>query len=82
MLKDVLAVARPELEPAEDLHELLVELAAMSLEDGLFARLADEVVYLRLRLVVGLLDPRGVNAAVLEELLQRQLRNLSSHPVE
>src|SRR5438046_1664949 len=39
VLEHVLAVARTELEPAEDLDELLVELAAMGLEDRLLARL-------------------------------------------
>ena len=59
-----------------------MELAAVRLEDGLFARLADEVVYLGLRLVVHLLDARRMDAAVLEQLLKRQLRDLSANAVE
>ncbi len=41
VLEDVLAVARAEAQPAEDLHQLLVQLTAVGLEDGLLARLAD-----------------------------------------
>ena len=50
--------------------------------DGLLARLLDEVVELRLRLVVGLLDPRRVDPAVLDQLVERQLRDLSANAVE
>ena len=39
VLEDVLPVARAEAEAAEDLHELLVELAAVGLEDRLLAGL-------------------------------------------
>ena len=82
VLEDVLPVARAELESAEDLDQLLVELAAVRLEHRLLAGLAHEVVDLRLRLVVRLLDPRRVDSPVLEQLLQRQLRDLAAHAVE
>src|SRR5436190_1508551 len=82
VLEDVLAVTRSEFEAAEDLHELLVKLAAMRLEDGLLAGLTDEVVDLGLRLVVRLLYPGGMDASVLEQLLERQLRDLAPHAVE
>ena len=82
VLEDVLAVARPVAEPAEDLHELLVELAAVGLEDRLLAGLPDVVLELGLRLVVHLLDPRRMDAAVLDQLLERQLRDLAADAVE
>jgi hypothetical protein len=41
VLEDVLPVARPVAQAPEDLHELLVELAAVRLEDGLLAGLTD-----------------------------------------
>ena len=82
VLEDVLPVARAVVEPAEDLHELLVELAAVRLEHGLLADLANVVVDLRLRLVVHLLDPSGMDAAVLDQLQKRQLGDLAADPVE
>ena len=44
-----------------------MELAAVGLEHRLFARLADEIVDLRLRLVVHLLDAGRMDASVLEQ---------------
>jgi hypothetical protein len=59
-----------------------VELPAVRLEDGLLAGGLDVVLDLRLRLVVHLLDPRRLDAAILDQLRQRQLRDLSPDPVE
>jgi hypothetical protein len=78
----VLAVAGAVLEPAEDLDDLLVEVAAVGLEDGLLPGLHDEVVELGLRLVVHLLDPSRLDPAVLDQLLQRQPRDLAAETVE
>ena len=72
VLEDVLAVARAVAEPPEDLDELLVELAAVRLEHRLLAGLQDVLLELRLRLVVHLLDPRRVDAAVLDQLVERE----------
>ena len=82
VLEHVLAVARAVAQPAEDLHELLVELAAVRLEDRLLAGLADVLVELGLRLVVHLLDPRRVDAPVLDQLLERHPRDLAAEAVE
>ena len=82
VLEDVLAIARAEAEPAEDLHELLGEGAAVRLEDRLLARLAHDLLDLRLRLVVRLLDPRRVDPAVFEELRDGQAGDLTAKPVE
>ena len=82
VLEDVLAVARAEAQAAEDVHELLVEGAAVRLEHGLLAGLADDILDLRLRLVVHLLDPGRVDAPVLDQLRQRQARDLAAQAVE
>ena len=82
VLEDVLAVAGPEAEPAEDLDELVRKRPAVRLEDGLLARLSDDLVDLGLGLVVHLLDPRGMNPAVLEQLRDGQARDLPTQPVE
>ena len=82
VLEDVLAVARAVAEPAEDLHELLVDLAAVRLVDRLLAGLPDVLVELGLRQVVHLLDPRRVDAAVLDQLQQRHPRDLAADAVE
>ena len=54
----------------------------LRLEDRLLAGLADVLLDLRLRQVVHLLDARGVDAPVLDELGERELRHLASHAVE
>jgi hypothetical protein len=59
-----------------------VELAAVRLEHGLLARLMDVVLELRLRLVVHLLDPGRMDAAVLDELRQRKAGGLAPQSVE
>ena len=74
VLEDVLPVARAVAQPAEHADELLVELAAVRLEDGLLAGLQDVLLELRLRLVVHLLDSRGMDAAVLDQLVERHPR--------
>ena len=82
VLEDVLTVARPVAQTPEHLDELLVHLAAVRLEHGLLAGLADVLLDLRLRLVEHLLDPRRVDPAVLDELGERELRDLAAHAVE
>src|SRR4029453_259777 len=82
VLEDVLAVARPEAQPAEDLDALLVNWTAVRLEDGLLAGVDDVLLDLRLRLVVHLLDPGGMDAAVFDQLRQGDLGNLPADPVE
>ena len=82
VLEHVLAVARAVAEPAEDLHELLVEIAAVRLEDSLLAGLPDVLVELGLREVVHLLDPRRMDPAVLDQLQQRHACDLAADAVE
>ena len=82
VLEDVLAVARAIAEPPEHLRQLLVHVAAVRLEHGLLAGLADVLLELGLRGVVGVLDPRRMNAAVLDQLLQRHPRQLAADAVE
>src|SRR3712207_3213019 len=52
------------------------------LERGLLAELGDPPVDLGARLVVGLLDTRRVDAAVLEQLFERDARDLATDAVE
>ena len=82
MLENVLPVTRPVPEPAEDLHERFVHLPAVGLEDRLLARLLDVLFDLRLRAVVHLLDSGRMDAPVLDELRERELRHLPANPVE
>ncbi len=79
---NVLPVARPVTEPSEDLDELLVEVSAVGLEHRLRAGLLDVVLDLGLRLVVHLLDPRRMDAAVLDQLDEGQLGRLAADAVE
>ena len=78
----VLAVGGAVLEPSEDRGQLRVERLHAGVEAGLLAALGDVRLELGLGLVVGLLDPRGMDAAVLEQLLQRHARDLAAHAVE
>ena len=82
VLEDVLSVARAVAQLADDLHELLVELATAGLENRLLPGLADVVLELGLREVVHLLDPRRVDPPVLDQLLERRPRHLAPEPVE
>ena len=63
-------------------HHLRVEAADVGVEAGLLARLHHVALELGLGLVVGLLDPRRVDAAVLEQLLERHAGDLAPHAVE
>ena len=62
--------------------ELRVERLHAGVEAGLLAALGDVRLELGLGLVVGLLDPRGMDAAVLEQLLQRHAGDLAADAVE
>ena len=78
----VLAVARPELQPAEDADRLGVEATDVGIEAGLLPRLHQVALELGLGLVVGLLDPGRVDAPVLQELLERHAGDLAPDAVE
>ena len=78
VLEDVLTVARPVAQTPEHLDELLVHGSAVRLEHGLLSGLAYVLLDLGLRLVVHLLDPRRVDPAVLDELGERELRDLAA----
>ena len=82
VLEHVLPVARAVAQPAEDLDELFVELAAVRFEDRLLAGQPDVVLELRLRDVVHLLDAGRMDAAVFDQLLQRQAGDLTPQAVE
>ena len=82
VLEDVLPVARAVAEAAQRAHELLVELAAVRLEHRLLAGLHDVLLELGLRLVVHLLDPRGMDAAVLDQAVERHARDFAAQRVE
>jgi len=78
----VLAVARAELEPAEQLDQFGVQSLDARLEHALLAELDDVALELRFGLIVGLFDPRRVDAAILQQLLEGQPRDLAPDPVE
>ena len=78
----VLAVARAVLEAAEDADQLGVEALDVGVQRGLLAGFHDVGLEFRFRLVVGLLDPGRVDAAVGEELLQRHAGDLAADAVE
>ena len=82
VLEDVLAVARSIPQAPQHSYELLVELAAVGLEDRLLPGLQHVLLELGLRLVVHLLDPRGMDAPVLDQLLERHSGDLPPEGVE
>ena len=82
VLEHVLAVARPELEPAEELDDLRRQARDAGLVGGLLAGLAHDQVDLGAGLGDDLLDPAGVDAAVGDELGDRQPRDLAADRVE
>ena len=82
MLQDVLSVRGPVLQSTEKLDHLGVDVGDLHLRDGVLARTADPLLDLSLRTLVDLLDPRRLDPAVLDELLQRHARRLATNRVE
>ena len=78
MGKHVLAVARAVVQAPEQLGQLRVDLAGVRLERGLLTDLGDVTLDLVLRLLVRFLDPGRVDAAVLDQTLEREPRDLAS----
>src|SRR5437016_5527249 len=72
MLQYVLTVTGSELEPAEKLNKLVVDVADVGGGNGLTADFHDVLVHLRLGFADDLLDSRGMNAAVLNQLCQSE----------
>jgi hypothetical protein len=82
VLEDVLAVARPVLELAQELDELRVDVADLELQDGRFALLLDLLLELGLDRLDDVLDAGRVDAAVGDELLDGQPGELAADGVE
>ena len=82
MLKNVLAVRGPVLQPPQQLDQLRVQVGDRELERGRFPFLADLLPQLRAHLLDDLLDARRVDAAVRDQLLQGQARHLAAQRLE
>ncbi len=78
---DILRVARPELEPSDELLYLLVYAVQAGVEYGPLAGLDYGLVDLALDLLHYLLDARGVDPAVGYEPFERYLGYLPAHGV-
>ena len=82
MSEDVLAERRAEVEPSEVLHEIGMERADADLVDRGLTRFLHRLVDLCARAADGLLDARGMDAAVDEQPLEGALRDLAADRVE
>src|SRR6185437_4437517 len=82
MLENVLAVARAPAHPADQLDELGMQAVNAGVVGRLLARLDNLRLDLLSRFVDDFFDSPGVDAAVGDELLERQARRLASHGVE
>ena len=82
VVEHVLAVARAVLHPAQELDDLRVQTVDVRLEGRALALRLYRGVDLALGLGDHLLDARRVDAAVLNELLKRNPRDLTPHGVE
>ena len=82
VLEHVLAVAGAVPEPAEQLDDLRRQPGNAGLVGGRLAGLADDQLDLRACLGDDLLDAAGMDAAVLDELGQREPRDLAADRVE
>ena len=78
VLEHVLTVTGSKLQPAEKLHELFMDRVHADVEDGLLAELENVLLHLLLRLLDNLLDARGMDAAVLNQLAQRETGDLAA----
>ena len=82
VLQHVLAVARAVFHAAEQLDDLGVETVDVRFEGGALTLLTDGVVDLLLGLGDHLLNAGGMDAAVLNELFERQSRHLAADRVK
>ncbi len=80
--EDVLAEGGAVAQRAQGLHELGVQVVDAGVEGGLLAGLADALVDEGLGLLVELLDAGGVDAAVGDEVLERDAGGLAANGVE
>ena len=82
VVEHVLAVARAVALAAEELDEIGVQAVDIRLKYGALALFLDGLVDLALRLGDHFLDAGGVDAAVLNELFERETRNLTADGVK
>ena len=78
----VLAVAGAEVEPAQEVDDPLVQAVDVDLLAGRLAQLLDVAIQLLLRLGDDLLDPRGMDSPVGDELVEREPGDLAADGVE
>src|SRR3990172_9827309 len=82
MLQHVLPVRGAELEPSEQPDHLRVQIGDPDVDHRLLPGPLDPLLDLLLRALEGLLDPRGVDAPVLHELLEGEPGGLAADRVE
>ena len=82
VLKHVLAVAGAVFHAAQQANQFVVNAVQVGFEDGLFAGLADLVVDLLASLLDHFLDAGGMDAAVHDELFQRDAGHLAANRIE
>ena len=82
MLEYILPVGGSVFESAQNLDQLRMQIVNADLEGRLFAFLLDDRVDFLGRLFDHFLDPRRMDAAVYNELFERDTRDLSSDRIE
>ena len=82
MPQDVLPVARPVSQPAQQLYQLRMYAVYARFKQGLIPGLADLVIDLPTGLFHHFLDARGMYAPIHDQLLQRDAGNLPANRVE
>src|SRR5919109_3219728 len=82
VLQHVLSVARAVLEPAEEPDQLRVHVGEAHLGDRVLSRLPDLLLEVPQRALVDLLDPSGLDPAVLHQLLEGHPGGLATDGVE
>ena len=82
VVQNVLTIGRAVLLAAKQLDELGVEVVDAGLKRGAFALLLDDAVDLLAGLLYEILDTGRVNAAVGDQLLERETRDLAAHGIE
>ena len=82
MPQHVLGIAGPEVQSSQVVDQLLVQADHVRLERRLFAQPMNMTIHVFMGLLDDLLDPRRVDSAVLDQLLERQLGDLAANAVE
>ena len=82
MLKDILGIARPKLQAAQQHDQLGMQIVDSDIEGDPLSGFLDDRIHLRPHLLDDLFDPTRMDAAVGDQSLQGKARHFPAHRIE